>query len=395
MDSSVDAMRFKVNQHSLFSAMPRVCHDIPNLVVFPFFQTILINQQIKPMKKLFIFLMVLIPSALMAQTITIATLHKTGGVQNFIGSLSLRQAVTAASHGDTIYLSGGTFMAPDTINKSLVIIGAGHYPDSTLATGVTLVSTAMVLGENADNSYIEGIRFMGNVTFATDKSVNDLTFRRCRFDLQFIYSTSNYWAPVATCNNNQIIECVFTGSDTRYFGNARSLTISKCLFFMDWRTIENLTASTFINNILFSSNGTYLFNTCYNNQIKNNLIRTVAGYPFSSGTGSYFVNNVCLGFTNTSFLPNVGVNNYQGVVLEGFFLNQDGWNFSYDHDYHLANPGSYPGDDGTQTGIYGTTGPYKDGAVPSNPHVRSKNIAVSTNANGQLEVQIKVAAQQE
>lgn len=48
MDSSVGTLIFKDSQHSLYSVMPLICHDIPNLIAFPFLQTILINQQFKP-----------------------------------------------------------------------------------------------------------------------------------------------------------------------------------------------------------------------------------------------------------------------------------------------------------------------------------------------------------
>jgi hypothetical protein len=37
MNGSVGTMRFKGSQHSLFSAMLKICHDIQNQVVFPTF----------------------------------------------------------------------------------------------------------------------------------------------------------------------------------------------------------------------------------------------------------------------------------------------------------------------------------------------------------------------
>lgn len=393
MDSSVGNMRFKVSQHSLFSAMHRICHDIPNLIVFPFFQTILINQQIKPMKKLFIIMMVLLPSVLMSQTLNIATLHNSNGVQNFTGMLAFVQAYTASASGDTIYLSGGSFSAPDTLNKSLTIIGAGHYPDSTIATGKTIVSTPLVLNDLADNTYIEGIHFLSHLQTAHNRSVNNLTLRRCRIDGHFKFN-GDYYNPVALCLNPTITECVFAGGNELVFGNARSMIVSKCIFHMSWRTLVWVHTATFTNSIFFSTNGTYFLDNAQNTFFKNNIVKTSAAYPFN-GTNNYFANNVFLSFTVDNFWGNTAVNNYQNVPYENFFVNQNGDDFNYNFNYHLTNTSSYVGDDGTQVGIYGTTAPYKEGAVPGNPHVRSKNIAVSTNANGQLEVQIKVAAQQE
>jgi hypothetical protein len=49
--------------------------------------------------------------------------------------------------------------------------------------------------------------------------------------------------------------------------------------------------------------------------------------------------------------------------------------------------------DGTDVGIYGTASPYKPGGVPYNPHFRSATIAPATDPDGDLPVNIRVAAQ--
>ncbi|MDZ4203546.1 MAG: hypothetical protein U1C46_01890 [Bacteroidales bacterium] len=329
----------------------------------------------------------------LAQSVNIATLHKTTGVQNFTGTLALRLAYTASSNGDTIYLSGGTFNSPDTINKRLVIIGAGHYPDSTLATGKTIVSGRIVLDDLADNSYIEGIHFLAHVYFANNKSVNNFTIKRCRID-----GDIRYFGGIGTntCNNNIIIECVISQGGNLDFNNARSLTVSKCLFFNYTNTLNNVKMVTFTNNIFFNTNGTYFIYSADNSLFKNNIFKVMASHPVIACTGTYFANNVWLGKAVTDYgVGNTAANNYSNVTYDNFFENQTGNDFSYSHNYRLKTPASFPGDDGTQVGIYGTTAPYKDGAVPSNPHIRSKSIAVSTNLNGNLEVQVKVAAQQQ
>ena len=62
---------------------------------------------------------------------------------------------------------------------------------------------------------------------------------------------------------------------------------------------------------------------------------------------------------------------------------------------HLA-PGSGgigAADDGTDIGIYGSSSPYKPGNVPYNPHFRTATVAPATNPNGDLPVNIHVAAQ--
>lgn len=62
-------------------------------------------------------------------------------------------------------------------------------------------------------------------------------------------------------------------------------------------------------------------------------------------------------------------------------------------DFHLNNPASYLGTDGTQIGLFGGSKPFKQGGLPENPHIRYKNIAPQTDNNGLLSIDIKVGAQ--
>jgi len=87
-------------------------------------------------------------------------------------------------------------------------------------------------------------------------------------------------------------------------------------------------------------------------------------------------------------------NNYLGVPRANIFVNQSGSSIDYTHDYHLKNPELYLGTDGTQVGIYGGTKPFKEKCLPTNPQVISKTIAKETDANGNLQINITVKAQE-
>jgi hypothetical protein len=96
--------------------------------------------------------------------------------------------------------------------------------------------------------------------------------------------------------------------------------------------------------------------------------------------------------------PNYGaastsIGNYTGIDRATIFVNQTGTPFDYSHNYHLQAPTTYLGTDNSEVGIYGGTFPYKEGAVPGNPHIQIKNIAPTTDANGDLHIQIQVGAQ--
>ena len=86
-------------------------------------------------------------------------------------------------------------------------------------------------------------------------------------------------------------------------------------------------------------------------------------------------------------------NNYINADPATLFVNQTGTIFSYAHNFHLQDPGSFIGADASQCGIYGGPFGYKEGAVPANPHIRQKTIAGTTDAEGKLQVNITVAAQ--
>lgn len=75
------------------------------------------------------------------------------------------------------------------------------------------------------------------------------------------------------------------------------------------------------------------------------------------------------------------------------FVNQTGNVFSYGHNFHLKSSyaAATTGTDGKQLGIYGGTAPYKDGAIPPNPHVRSRYVAPQTDANGKLHIEFNVS----
>jgi len=72
-------------------------------------------------------------------------------------------------------------------------------------------------------------------------------------------------------------------------------------------------------------------------------------------------------------------------------------NNSYQHtdNFRLApgSPAIGVGPNGMDCGIYGGLSPWKEGGVPYNPHIQEQFIGTATNLQGELPVQIKVAAQ--
>ena len=84
------------------------------------------------------------------------------------------------------------------------------------------------------------------------------------------------------------------------------------------------------------------------------------------------------------------LNNYHGIDFTTVYVNAG------EEDFHLLGDAktTYLGDDGKEVGIYGGMLPFKEGAVPSNPHIIQKMISTTSESNGFLNISFKVGAQQ-
>jgi hypothetical protein len=303
-------------------------------------------------------------------------LHKTNGTQQaFYSNQPFNDAYNAAGAGDTIYLPGGFFGAVN-IDKRLKIYGAGHYPDSTQATGTTIITGGITIFSSADSLLLEGLWVQGGIYVQPDAVYVKL--KRNRIDGQlnvdgnfaqfdgnvFIGRLSGNGQPLTLLFANNICQ-----SDVVSFGNG---TVFRNNIFLAEYSVLGSGGNSYVvfeNNIFVSAQPSWNYNgySIYNTFTKN----VFAGSP---------------DFTNQTVNGNY-------LNVSNIFVSQSGYTFNYSHNYHLQNPGTYPGTDATQCGIYGGLFVYKEGAVPANPHIISKTISATTDGSGKLNATIKVAAQ--
>jgi len=322
----------------------------------------------------------------------------------------MQSAINSAQSGDYIYIPGGSFglSSPLIIDKEVHIFGAGHYPDSSSTTNYTIITGEDVLiTGDADNASISGIRIEKNLKIGYSgtgwQSTDNIEVYRCR--VEGSTSLSEY------SDNIYIYENVFEGNVNGHI-NGNGVIFSKNIFEEYIFEFDN---TIFINNIflfahddctasassscnaVFGNLNTELITNCL---FENNIIYD--RYPLRCRhTGGYcyyvqnciFNNNLFIDNQSFPYVTNVGTNNIVNQLKSSIFVNQSGSSFSYSHDYHLQStcPGKNAGTDGTDIGIYGTAEPYKDGAVPANPHIRSKAITVQNNV---IQVNVEVAAQE-
>ncbi len=323
--------------------------------------------------------------ATMGQVSKITVMHN--GNAAFYGDLTA--AVTAAAAGDTIYLPGGGINPASQviINKKLTIVGAGHYPDSTIATNPTIVSYITLI-TGADNGSISGCK-LNSISFGT--TANNQTVNNYRIERCYIVSLYLNYSGTSTSQGIIVRENVI---DPSVYGEVSSILFEKNIFRSG---LYYSSPAVFNNNIFYCSSSLNVDNSIINN----NIIIASTSYTISLGSNSVYNNNL---FCTTSILgggnyncgsTNVCNNNLSDQMAVNTFVNATTTNFSYANNYHLlsSSPAKNYGTDGTDLGIYGTLYPYKEAAMPFNPHIGSKNIGTVVSPTGNLSVDMKVSAQ--
>jgi hypothetical protein len=294
----------------------------------------------------------------------------------------LDSAIVAAQDGDVIYLPGGLISGSNAfiLEKSLVIIGCGYDQDSTTVTGNTILSGHLALGEGASGSILTGFYLNGGIQLYGADSVQ---MNRIRFAGLVVIP------PYAQSDNISINQCIVQGS----IMGSGVMSNFQCKNSVIYDVIANFYGEATFENCLFllqSSGSIGNSNSCY---FLNNVILSP---PFFI-SDNLFSHNL---FINTQGSLNLGTQDLGGNIfgepLDGIFENLDGniWNSDQNFSLKPSCSGVDAGIDGMDMGIYGGANPWKEGGLPSNPHIQLKNIGEATDSNGNLQVQIKVAAQE-
>ena len=308
---------------------------------------------------------------------------------------NITDALTAAQSGNKLYFSGGVFVAPlgITINKPLHFIGAGIHPDTANVTGVTTWTTGgssmITITTAASGSTFTGITFNpgGEILYGTSAADDDptkLIFQRCAFSRPVALGFAE-----GSSSSSSFNECIFRFTLT---GRAGTAVITNCIF-------DGAGLSLFRPSGLFLKNSVILKEQVTNseNAIVQNCVFTMNGAALWQ-VGSVQISNCMITGTvmfSNSGLSNQESNNIYSQAAASIFVNETDGFYGFDDDLHLAptSPGVGAGNDGTDIGIYGTGTPYKEGVAPYNPHYQAATINGATNTNGELPVNIRMAAQ--
>lgn len=311
-----------------------------------------------------------------AQTSLVATLSHEGNITTFYSANALRDAYAAATDGDVITLSAGTFNATD-ISKRITMRGAGCQLDKN---PTILAGRFEVFNSNGNLEIpltIEGIRAEEILC----RKLTNATFLKCEFTTSRI--TIGGYDSDRKLTNVNFIQCIISNIDSE---TADSSSFINCV----------------INNLKSNSDQSSI-------SINNCVINEVPGGGDYHGAYIYFFGITCTnsfvrttnpGFEtinhrlNTRFINSVYAGPESSIGCENInckVVNAD--IDPFENGYHLKAQyaSEWIGNDGTEIGIYGGSFPYDP--TTTNPQISKFNVSPKTTADGKLSVDIEVKAE--
>jgi hypothetical protein len=320
-------------------------------------------------------------------------LQHNGTTTMYYTSSGFSDAYNAAAPGDTIYLPGGFFNGI-TIDKKLAIFGAGHHPDSAKHTYRTQINGNISIGPSADSLHIEGVYITGSLVVSTAGIKTDnLKIRRNVIDGQLNLDGNRSTPSLHVEISGNIIRNTINLSNTLNAVLCNNILQSRIYYVFQGSITNNVfTSNPYWSNPYYTHINLYDVD---NSKIENNVFVSEEGavIVFYECDNSQFNKNL-FALNNMNFTNNMTTGNYVGVGSANILMNWTSASYLYTDNYHLKTPATHVGVDGTQVGIYGGLRPWKEGSIPLTPHIQAKTIADKTDAQGRIQVQIKVAAQQ-
>ena len=323
------------------------------------------------MKKFFVYLMAVVAMAVcsvsaFAQNTLVATLTHGDEVSMFYGTNALRQACSAATHGDVINLSGGKFQSTK-ITKAVAVRGTGiHDANPTCIVNDFNVEIPANVTEKLS---FEGCRIKNTITIKG--TLSNAYFLKNYLSYVYVYPSDN-----AKMDNGMFVNCDIY--EMSLYGQSTAQIINS---YVD-RFSNSGKLSSFVNCVINTNNGyAHLYNCC---QFVNCIMYGMNGSCFPSTCSA--INCVGLDANKKAFREMSLKENcsYAGMDI---FQESNVWN-----DLTDEAKAKYLGIDGTPVGQFGGMIPYN--MTPSYPQITKMNVAAKTTADGKLSVEIGVSAAQ-
>ncbi len=323
------------------------------------------------MKKYLLMAVCIIMMSMTASAITInkAMLVHNGEVTLYDGD-KIQDAINAASDGDAIYLTLGTFK-PFNVTKKITIRGTG---ETSIIDGN--VNISIPGSPKLTNPVLEALAVSGTVT--VEAQVDDMTLRKCKI--------ANFGIN-AQVDGAVLDRCYITGTLTLSSFIKGMTVVNTKLFYV------NANSGATQNTTFVNCNICQLFTANFSATIINSIIQSVSAFSTSSTVlnSCVILNSLINTYSYLSDYFSIGsstVTQNCYKVSVRYLIDSSDCECAYNTST-LQNKG-YLGTDGTVVGIYGGDTPYT--LVPSVPKVTSSDLQLD-NEKKQLNVKLTVSPQ--
>ncbi len=333
------------------------------------------------MKKTLFSLLIALMAVVGAQAQQIAVVTSDGTTTMY---QSLTEAINGATSGSTIYLPGGGFSVGEKIEitKKITIIGIGHKANGENADGNTTISGNLFFHGGSSGSAVMGCYLAGYISIGMDgKAVNNILVRYCN---TLGVHVENSECTGTIINQNYLRgKCWFHGASVQITNNVM-------------HSLEGVDGGTISYNITMgnaSVKTTYQGIMSYAIVANNSTIRGNICIDWGNGQTPLYGDN-CLISGNMyydSASPYWGddyINTYGTPWADIIVTSYSDLAISPATNFHFKGTwAKYE----SQCGIYAGTG-FSDSALPPVPYIVSKQIPEQTDANGYLNIKIRVKA---
>lgn len=337
-----------------------------------------------------------------AQTSFIATLQHEGEFTHYYGAGALTSAYNAATEGDIITLSPGTFSSPGTIDKGITLRGTGFdaSPATYVSGGVTFCST-----DSNRVVTVEGIIFNNECYVQNNASGTG------QGTLKFIKNTFNGLSATAANTYStergsivRIYNCAIYNV-MRFYGNTYPDFLIYNSFVEDpgWArgVTHSETITSFVNCVIRWKGYSYYYNGgdsypelshCLNyfNCIFNTAFSNPNNMRLTSFPNTATCYN-CLSINHGSLFRNLvsgGNNKTAGSASDIFVTYTSEYNAGETFELTDAAKEAYIGTDSTQIGMQGGNYPFT--TTVQYPVITKFNVNAQTNKAGMLNVEVEV-----
>lgn len=306
-----------------------------------------------------------------AQSSLIATLSHDDNVKVFYGSDALKQAHEAATSGDVITLSSGSFNATN-ITKAITLRGAGVIDDSENGIESTRIYSNISI-ESANDTInrinIEGIIFDSYIY--SKSNTCDIIFKNCRL-LGFSDNNSH------KNNNIFLVNCRVTNQISVSYATQIS-----CL--------NSIINSAYGQNFCFKNCILKLNNSLSNSSFENSIFVQNYSNRYFSLEHESIVKNCISNYSNTfDKITNNTNKTYDITKLFKTFSDIEHFSSSTSELFELTEEArtTYLGTDGKEVGIHGGDFPFDE--TSDFPRIIKCNVAPKSTVDGKLNVEIQV-----